>query len=97
MRLAVIIVPVIAPAGVTARSFHVTSPSSTLSPVVQISTGADRFAHPKHAITASVPTKGTTTSNTSVDCQASFPLLTLHRILSRNSPNARSTKALTGA
>ncbi len=46
MRLAAIMAPAAAPAGVAARSFHVISPSNPLSPAVQIATAADRAAHP---------------------------------------------------
>lgn len=81
MRLAVISVPVAAAQGVAARSFQITSPSSALNPSVQVSTEDDCRAHPAQASTTSVPAKGSTTSNTSFDCQPSVSSATLHRNL----------------
>ena len=72
MRLAVISAPVAAAAGVAARSFQVISPSSALSPRVQITT-AGGFRRPpdagKHHIGAR---KRQHRSSTSFDCQASL-------------------------
>ena len=73
-------VPVTAAAGVAARSFHVTSPSKTLRPMVQMATGAACEAHQLQSSTTSVPAKGSTASNTSFDCQVSLFSATLHRI-----------------
>jgi hypothetical protein len=80
MRLAVMVAPVAAAAGVAALSLQVTNPSNALSPTAQIATEADWAAHEKHASSTFVPVKGSTASNTSFDCQASFSGATLHRI-----------------
>ena len=72
MRLAAMVAPVAAAAGVAARSHQVTSPSNALSPTAQIATGADWAVREKQANSTSVPAKGSTASNTSLDCQASF-------------------------
>src|SRR5208283_5183764 len=80
MRLAVISMPVSAAAGVAARSLQVTSPSKMLRPMVQMATGAACEAHQLQSSTTSVPAKGNTASNTSLDCQVSLFSATLHRI-----------------